>query len=299
MKTSAGAIKSLSLALGTAVVLTACGGGTTSSTPDAASFDASVGSDAPPQDARIPDATPPDAAVATLTLSLDSTLDGDTDSVKATSIAAADLLDKSGSAVAHATITAVQAVFQLSGVAAGEFFIEVNGDADDLVPTKIDSPTTSVSQRVGEKLRASMIGPADRPIYRINTYSAGQAESPVAQFSDGTAIAGEQPYVFITLELPTMEFKILGTAATLTSTLPKSALHPGNFVPFDAWILNTSGQPHHGDTFNDDPSACATCHTSMDTKPASHAAITWMNGWCYRCHSGTGGDESGFVDPTK
>jgi hypothetical protein len=295
MKMQAGVI--LSLALGHAVVLTACGG-TTSSTPDAASFDAS-GADAPPPDARGADAPPPDAAAATLTLSLDSTLDGDTDDVKATSITAADLLDTSGSAVAHATITAGQAVFQLSGIAAGEFFIEVNGDADDLVPTKIDSPTTSVSQRVGQKLRASMIGPADSPVYRINTYSAGQAESPVAQFSDGTAIAGEQPYVFITLELPTVEFKILGTAATLTSTSPKSALHPGNFVPYDAWILNTSGQPHHGDTFNDEPSGCATCHTSMDTKPSSHAAITWMNGWCYRCHSGTGGDESGFVDPTK
>jgi hypothetical protein len=285
-------------------MLTACGSGSTSSTPDAASVDASVKADASPPDAGVPDARPPDASPAdapsgTLTLSLDATLDGDDDDVKATSITAADLLDKTGTAVAHATITAGQAIFDLGGVAAGDFFIKVNGDADDLVPTKIDSPTTSVTQTVGQKLRASMVGPASSPVYRINTYSAGQAESPVVKFSDGTPIPGEQPYMFITLKVPKVEIKILGTAAVLTSTTPTGAVHLSNSVPFDAWVLNTSGQAHHGDSYNEDPSSCTGCHTNMLTKPSTYFPINSTNGWCYRCHFGDTGDTSGFVDPTK
>ncbi len=284
MRTPRHALKILFPLLGSLGGLAACGSGET--TP-------------PPPDAAPPDAGVADAPAATLTLSLDPTLDGDIDSVKATAITAADLLDTNGAIIANATITSDQAVFPLSGVSAGDFFIAVNGDADDLVPTRIDDPTKSVSQRVGQKLRASMIGPESSPVYRVNTYSVGQAESPIAQFSDGTTIAGEQPYVFITLTAPRVEIKVLGTAAPLTSRSLAGPLHQGNAVPFDAWILNTNGVAHHGDAFNDDPRSCRDCHVDMTVKFTPYSAITQTAGWCYGCHYGTGGDGSGFVDPTR
>lgn len=288
---------SIALAFGSAVAWVACGGGSsTTSPPDAAPPDARP----PAPDAAPPDASPPDAPPPpTLTLSLDPALDTDPDTVKATAITAADLLDTSGTAVAHATVANDQAVFAIGALAPGEFFIKVNGDADDLVPTRIDNPAASVVQRVGQKLRASLIGPENSPVYRVNTYSAGQGESPIVRFSDGTTIAGEQPYIFITLALPKVDIKVLGTGARVSTLLPGSQLHPSTLVPFDAWILNTSGQPHHGDAYNAAPSSCSGCHTKLDMKPASYADITVANGWCFHCHNGTAGDGSGFVDPTQ
>jgi hypothetical protein len=279
--------------------LAACGGGT--STP--ALPDAALGVDAQMPDAAKPDSAMPNAPdagpSATLTLVLDPSLDGDTDDVKATSITSAELLDKSGSSVGHATIASGQALFNLGAVAAGDYFVEVNGLGDDLVPTRIDKPVTSVAQRVGQKLRASVIGPTDNPVYRINTYSAGQMQSPVVKYSDGSPVAGEQPYVLLTLVTPKIELRVLGTGALLGSPWPAADLHQGTNVPFDAWILNTEGQPHHGDAYNDNPGSCVTCHLNMTTKPASHTSIDPASGWCYQCHYGATGDESGFVDPTK
>ncbi len=121
----------------------------------------------------------------------------------------------------------------------------------------------------------------------------------MVKFSDGTPSPDEQPYVFITLKMLTVSFRILGTAAPLTSLSPAVAMHPINNVPIDAWILNTSGQPHHGDAYNDDPTSCQLCHGNPMMKSTSYSAITLTNGWCYRCHYGNGGDASGFVDPTK
>jgi len=261
--------------------------------PDAAPPDAAA------SDAASPDAAAPDATlVTTLSLTLDDTLDGDGDA-KATSIATADLLDETGALVAHATIAAGAAVFTLTRVAAGDYFVEVNGDADDLVPTRIDASASTVLQRVGQKLRASLIGPVEKPTYRINTYSSGQGESPAVKYSDGTPVSDEQPYILITLPTWKVEFKALGTARALGSVNITGGGHLGNGVPFDAWILNTEGQPHHGDAFNDDSAGCPVCHTDMTTKPVFWSSAQPASGWCYRCHYGEGGDSSGFVDPTK
>jgi hypothetical protein len=239
----------------------------------------------------------PDLHSGALTLTLDPSLDGDDGDVKATTFTSAVLLDRDGRSVESATLVSGSASFSLAGLAAGDYFIAVNGDRLDLVPTRIDDPSQDVTQRVGTKLRASRIGPVLAPVYRLMTYSLGQMQSPAIRFSDGSSLSGEQPYVLVTFNPPKIEFKALGSASALASYAP-SALHNGE--PFDSWLLNTAGQPHHGDEFNADggASVCGHCHVAMDTKPAFYGAVEPANGWCYRCHYGTEGSGRGFVDPT-
>lgn len=114
----------------------------------------------------------------TLTISLDPTLDMDSDDVKATALTSADLLDTAGRAAATATIADGNAVFGLAGIAAGDYFVRVNGDSDDLVPTRLGDSSDDVIQRIGQKLRVSYVGPTSRPTYRINTWSSGQKSPP-------------------------------------------------------------------------------------------------------------------------
>ena len=117
-----------------------------------------------------------------LTLSIDPALDQPDDDVKATSITDAKLLDEKGTVKASAVRSAGNAVFPLQGVAAGDYFIEINGDASDLVPTRVDDPTSSLVQSVGQKLRASYVGPASSPTYRINT-RVPSSDTPTARSS--------------------------------------------------------------------------------------------------------------------
>jgi hypothetical protein len=232
----------------------------------------------------------------TLRLSLDPTLDQPDDDVKVTSIAAARLLDKSSAEVAVAALVGTEAWFPLSRIAAGSYFIEVNGDADDLVPTRIDDPRDDLLQRVGQKLRASYIGPPSKPTYRINTYPDGS----VVPFSTGVALVDERPYVLVGLASSTLESAVLGTGAALTSlTLNRCAGHA--FEAADAWLLNTTGQDHHGDEFNatGGPANCGGCHGDYWRKLYAFSEITPSRGWCFRCHNGTDGSSAGFVDPTK
>jgi hypothetical protein len=293
-----------SLPLVVAAAMGACNGNGDVS-PASSADSGACGPDAPvgPPDAPAIDA-PTDVADArgpgTLALSLDPALDGVDDDVKASSITSADLLDKTGQKVTSATIAAEKAVFNLAAVKGkDDYFILVNGDADDLVPTRIEDPSDNVAQRVGTKLRASWIGPADAPRYRIKTYSAGQKESPVVKFSDGTVIPGEQPYVILSLTPPKIEFRLLGSAAMLSSLVP-NATHTDE--PFDAWLLNTDGFLHHGDAFvapDGGVRLCSSCHAQMGTKPATYGGISLTAGTCFHCHYGTDGDKAGFVDSAR
>jgi hypothetical protein len=246
-----------------------------------------------------PDEGPPDLAtpIPTLTLSIDPTLDDSADTVKASAISSAALLDTTGLQMASATVVGGSAVFKLEGVAAADYFIEVNGDADDLVPTRIDDPTKPLIQRVGASLRPSFIGTSSALLYRVKTYSAGQGQSPVVRYSDGTAIAGAQPYVLVTLPAPQIEIRVLGTAKAIQQVTPQ-AMHAAQ-DPFASWLINTDGQLHHGDEYNASPPTCANCHFEMDYRPPMSSAIEPFRGWCYRCHNGTAGTDSGFVDPNQ
>ena len=243
-------------------------------------------------------AAPPDLArPATLELSLDITLDDPGDTIKAVTINSAELLDTTGTTVATAKIDAGIAAFDLSSLVGGDYFIKVNGDSDNLVPTRIDDPAAAISQRVGATLRPSLIGPIGAPMYRVRTYPASQGQSPVVRFSDGTPVMGEQPYVLITLGIPKFDFKLLGSATTFNSVVPQTMHAAQN--PFDSWLLNTANQLHHGDVFNDMPATCSNCHWRMDQKPPMSTSVEPFLGWCYRCHDGTTGSDSGFVDPNR
>jgi hypothetical protein len=236
----------------------------------------------------------------TLTLSIDPSLDQDGDQPKAATISAADLLDTHGSAVVHGTIDGNSALFDLAGLNPGDYFIEVNGDADDLLPTRIDDPASDLEQRVGTALRQSFIGPAADPGYRIHTYSPGQNKPPIVAFSDGSSLTGEYAYFVCWLGAPKIEVRVLGTANLLSTYLPKPT-HPSNDAPFDSWMINTPNADHHGDAFNADggASACSSCHLQYSTKPSSYGDVTPSSSWCFHCHNGPGGDLAGFVDPTR
>ncbi len=232
----------------------------------------------------------------TLTLSLDATLDQADDDVKATTLSSGVLLGKTGTMAASASIVGGAAVFDLTGVTKGDYFIVVNGITDRPIPTRVDDASVNVVQRVGQKLRASYVGPAGSPSYRINTYPDGK----VVKFSDDTVVGSDRPYVVVTFAPSKVELNVLGTATNLTS-LPLDACLGHSYVPADGWLLNTNGEDHHGDVFNGDGGAanCSGCHTDYWLKKPSYGDITPSRGWCFRCHDGPSGTSSGFVNPLK
>ncbi|MHB8890281.1 MAG: hypothetical protein ACYC46_15830 [Acidobacteriaceae bacterium] len=208
----AGSVLTASVALVAALSLvgmTGCGGG---------------GSSAPP-------------GVGTLTLALDNSLD-DGGSIKAPSITTAKLLSPAGVVVATATLAGGNANFSLDNVSQGDYLIKVNGLDNDLVPTRIANTTDNVSQFVGQKLRASVIGTVADPTYRIKTYSQGQGEHVVVKYSDNTAVSPPR-YAYAIIALKTtplkIEIRMLDNAALLTSFSPTSTQHP-----FATWILGST-----------------------------------------------------------
>ncbi len=241
------------------------------------------------------------AAAGTLTLTLEPSLDGGGDT-KAPTITKAELLSTAGAAIKTATMKAGAAEFDLSNVKAGDYFIRVNGLASDLVPTRIDDPTKSISQFVGKKLRATVVGSVADPTYRLKTYSKGQQEHAIVKYSNGTNAAPER-YAYVVVSLKTtpqkIEVRTLGTAALLSSYSPAIPTHPTAGSPgFASWIL---GGKNHGkdENYGGTDAKCNTCHGNLDTRAAQYKSITNNSGWCFRCHAGKGGDPKGFVDPAQ
>ena len=255
-----------------------------------------------------PTPTPPPGATLSLTLEPNLNHEGD---IKAESITNADLLDTDGMVVATGTISmdGTTAMFDLSGVMMGDFFIEVNGLGDDLVPTRIDDPSVNLDQFVGEDLRQSLIGSLEDPTYRILTFSKGQGEHPVVKYSDGTPVSPEEfNYDLITLKTNPqgLEINVLGTAEPVNSFIPSLTFHPfpASFPNLSTWILGSvtelDEQLNHGETEELDDTPCMGCHDGLaGPPPASHADITTTDGWCFNCHFGPGGDEEGYVDPAQ
>jgi hypothetical protein len=99
---------------------------------------------------------------------------------------------------------------------------------------------------------------------------------------------------------PKVEIRILGTGALL-STLAPTAVHAYDATPFDSWMINTTGQDHHGDMFAADGgvAACQGCHWYGAMKQYAFSVIRVTDGYCYSCHYGTDGPSAGFVDPAR
>jgi len=238
-------------------------------------------------------------AAGILTLSLQPGLDGKGD-IKVTSITSAELLGLDGTVIKMATLTGGTAQFDLGSIGGGDYFIRVNNLADDLVPTRIDDPTKAINQYVGQKLRATVIGNLSDPTYAISTHSKGQGHHPVVRYADGV-IEPPERYCYVLIYQKTspqkMEIRVLGTAAVLTTFTPSAATHPSTSTAtnpsFLTWMIFGKS---HGIDYNGTDSKCITCHINLDTKPATFTQITTLNGWCYRCHYGKGGNDNGFLD---
>lgn len=213
--------------------------------------------------------------------------------MKATSFTSATLLNTSGAVVKTATITSpTVARFDVGGLTAGSFyFININGLTNDLVPTRVDSTTVAMSQYVGTALRRTMIGTNNQntATYIMKTISLGQGLHAVAKYTNGTN-ATPTRYSFSTLYMMSLpqkiETRVLGTGALLSSYTA------GGEHDLGTWVMGASG---HG--FN---LANGCCHGSLTSKPASYTSISTSNGWCYKCHYGQGGaDSGGMIDPTQ
>jgi hypothetical protein len=239
--------------------------------------------------------TTPTPQGGTLTLRLDESLDGGGD-IKADAFTQAELLGDDGQVLTTASLAGADAQFDLTGVNAGDYFIRVNGLGDDLVPTRIADSSVDLTQSVGKKLRASLIGDANDPTFRVKTFSKGQAEHAVVKYSNGAnATPEEYAYAIASFrsDPQALEIRVLGTGAELTSYSPAA----GSPHPFATWSL---GGTNHGkpENFPSDDS-CSACHGTLDTKSAQYSGITVNNGWCLRCHFGKGGDPDGMVNPAQ
>lgn len=235
---------------------------------------------------------PPVVPAAKLTLTLDPTLDGG-GAVKATSFTKLELVSTAGTVIKTLAVTGTSASVDLATITAGDYFLRVNDLADDLVPTRIDDPSKNLSQSVGTKLRASLIGPPADPVYRVKSYSKGQLEHAMVKYGDGT-VAPPERYTYAIVSFKTtpqkMEIRIAPTGVLVVEKV-KSASDPHAFA---TWAL---GETNHGKPANYVTDAsCNTCHGSLDAHPTQYASVSPTNGWCFNCHYGKVGDPNGFVD---
>jgi hypothetical protein len=198
------------------------------------------------------------------------------------------------------------AQFDLSSISTGDYFIEVNGLAGALVPTRIDSIASDINQIVGRRLRNSVIGDISNPAYRIKSYpSAISSSHPVVNYATNTS---ESKYAFVIVSdsTSTIEVRELNTSAEL-SNFTASGDHPSPSEPFNIWILGDSEDTNgavignHGRLYNASADICSNCHGDATVKRTNFSDITKpfnnAGGWCFRCHNGPAGPRNGFVDP--
>ncbi|MBZ0177325.1 MAG: PQQ-dependent sugar dehydrogenase, partial [Candidatus Methanoperedens sp.] len=229
------------------------------------------------------------SAAPNITLTLNSTMDGGNATV--TSITGAVLLDRAGAIIETAVLPDnMTAQFDLNGITPGDYFIEVNGLADDRVPTRIDSNESDINQSVGMRLINSVIGNETTPaIYRIKARSGGR--HPVVNYNTG-ANETKYPFVIVSALTSKIEVRAVNTSEELSNFSTTGITHP-----FQTWIL---GSNNHGIVYNG-TDTCSGCHGNLAFKQPNYANIIPLNtssgGWCFKCHNGPGGDASGFVDP--
>ncbi len=239
----------------------------------------------------------PVTAAPKLTLTLNTTMDGISTPI-VNNITSAVLLDKLGNTVATATLPdSMTAQFILTGISPADYFIEVNGLAGDLLPTRIDSNASDINQSAGLRLRNSIIGDISNPTYRIKVYPAGLNSHPVVNYATGL---NETIHNFVIVPGSTsrIEVRVLNTSAELSNFSTTNPNHNGLPASFQTWILDFPGaQTNHGRAYNNTDSNCSGCHGNLDTKPAAYSDITTSNGWCFKCHYGKTGPRNGFVDP--
>lgn len=251
---------------------------------------------------------PPQGNVSNLTVVLNDTMDGmSTPLVDNFTGASAILLDTMNNTVAIATFPdSTTAQFDISNINPGDYFIEVNGLTGDLLPTRIDGNTSDIMQTVGKRLRNSVIGDLSNPTYRIKVYPSGNppivnSSHQVVNYTTGM---NETIFSFVIVSGNSnkIEIRSLGTSTELNNFSTNNPDHDGFLVTFQQWILgdilDSTGAfiGNHGHLYNVSADTCSGCHTNLGVKPTNFSDITSTNGWCFRCHNGTAGPRSGFLD---
>lgn len=245
----------------------------------------------------------PTPSPPTLTVTLDPSLNVDGTPL-ATTIDTAELLDGNTTLIASATISSGSAVFDLTNVAAGDFFVRINSLNTAVVPVRITDPTVSVTETVGTTLKPAVIGSLSSPTFVIESFPQAQNSTPVVKYSDGTPISPtEYAYVIISAQAspPQMSVRVLGKGNQIIA-LTGLASHPGGLSftqPFTTWILNVQSPLQHGDAFNGIDLNCSLCHGDLNAKATLATDIRINTGWCFRCHYGKTGAANGFVDPSQ
>ncbi|KPQ43719.1 MAG: hypothetical protein MPEBLZ_01739, partial [Candidatus Methanoperedens nitroreducens] len=163
------------------------------------------------------------SAAPNITLTLNSTMDGGNATV--TSITGAVLLDRAGAIIETAVLPDnMTAQFDLNGITPGDYFIEVNGLADDRVPTRIDSNESDINQSVGMRLINSVIGNETTPaIYRIKARSGGR--HPVVNYNTG-ANETKYPFVIVSALTSKIEVRAVNTSEELSNFSTTGITHP-------------------------------------------------------------------------
>jgi predicted CXXCH cytochrome family protein len=219
----------------------------------------------------------------TLTLSLSTTLDQTSGTVKLNAITSATLLNKSGIGLRTAATTPSKATFDLTGMLAGDYFIAINGLVYDLIPTRITNPMAPTRQFVGKKLRVSVIGTLAIPKYKIQTFSRGQGLKAAVGYLSGTvAVPNRWAYMIVSTATGKIEIR------AFPNGYPLSIFTVSKYHPLNTWII---GPANHGKT------TCNSCHSPHTSKPAQYTSIIEDNGWCYKCHYGPTGTGAGIVNP--
>ncbi len=237
------------------------------------------------------------AAAGTLTVSLSPSLDSKGDIIRAISITKAELLEANVFVTAPAAVGTVvsdnMVLFNLSGIAPGDYFIRLNNRSDEIFPTRIDDPTKGINQFVGQTLRVSVISSnLSDPVYIFKTYLNGLG--PV-NCSDGYQVS-QNSYIRLSLKTDPQKLEVNGFeiyqelydyiigGRRLLDYTPTTPIHPSTSTStsplFSKWVFS------HGDDYNRNDSKCSSCHGNLETKPASFSDIAVNNGFCYRCHSG-------------
>jgi hypothetical protein len=234
------------------------------------------------------------AAAGTLTVSLQPSLDGKGDIIRAISITKAELLERNVDINVPAAVGTVvsdnMVLFNLSVIKPGDYSIRLNNRSDDIFPTRIDDPTKDISQFVGRTLRVSVIGNLSDPIYIFKTYFNGLGH---VNCSDGYQ-ASSDSYIKLSLKTNPQKLEVNGFEIYKTVSnyqiatykyidyTPTTPNHPSTSTstnqPFSKWVFS------HGADYNGNDSKCSNCHGNLNTKPASFSDITVNNGFCYRCH---------------
>jgi len=266
-----------------------------------------------------------------LILALDTNIIDSDNPIITGTITSAVLYSFPNSPIKTASVSNGIATFDLTGIAAGNYFFVING-FDSLnyrEPTYIADPTKTEYAYVGRMERQSVIiySPGDT-ICKLKTDPQAQGENQIVAFSSGQGL-GRWAWDIVFYKLGYTETHHLDDGSVMAHhNVSSDAILAGHNY-FDALggnnndsLANHGSGPsfglgsHSGDRAIDSANvvqACGTyvpgkpgCHYNFWVKPPSYSQISDSNGFCFTCHYGFQGDGGwddnfphGILDPAQ